>query len=66
THELNGWGDGLIHDELHAVTVDGRVGVLYSNKDYASEWNYHVSNKRFQALDNTRIGVNILLYALTR
>src|SRR5690606_26694310 len=31
-HELSGWGDGLIHRELQAVTVDGRIGVLYSNK----------------------------------
>lgn len=66
THELNGWGDGLIHEQLHAITVDGRIGLLYSNKDYASEWNYHAVNKRFQALDNTRFGVNVLVYALTR
>jgi len=65
-HELSGWGDGLIHRELQAVTVDGRIGVLYSNKDYSSEWSYHAVNKRFLAVDNTRFGVNILLYALTR
>jgi hypothetical protein len=65
-HELNGWGDGLIHEELHAVEVDGRIGLLYSNKDYASEWNYHAVNKRFLGVDNTRFGVNILVYALTR
>jgi hypothetical protein len=66
SHELSGWGDGLIHPELHAVLVDGRIGVLYSNKDYSSEWNYHAVNKRFLAVDNTRFGVNILVYALTR
>jgi hypothetical protein len=66
SHELSGWGDGLIHPELHAVLVDGRIGVLYSNKDYSSEWSYHAVNKRFLAVDNTRFGVNILLYALTR
>ncbi len=65
-HELSGWGDGLIHEELFAIEVDGRIGVLYSNKDYASEWSYHAENKRFLALDNTRFGVNVLLYALTR
>src|SRR5690606_40324261 len=65
-HELSGWGDGLIHRELHAVTLDGRIGVLYSNKDYSSEWSYHAVNKRFLAVDNTRFVVNILLYALTR
>lgn len=65
-HELSGWGDGLIHRELFAVVRDGRIGVLYSNKDYSSEWSYHAVNKRFLAVDNTRFGVNILLYALTR
>ena len=65
-HEMNGWGDGLIHERLHAIDVGGRIGVLYSNKDYASEWNYHYPNKRFLGLDNTRFAVNIVLYALTR
>jgi hypothetical protein len=65
-HELNGWGDGLIHEHLHAIEVAGRIGVLYSNKDYSSEWNYHHPNKRFLGLDNTRFAVNIVLYALTR
>ena len=67
SHELNGWGDGLIHEHLFAVRApDNRIGVLYSNKDYTSEWSYHVQNKRFLAEDNTRFGVNVILYALTR
>jgi hypothetical protein len=66
SHELNGWGDGLIHEHLLAIRSNGRVGVLYSSKDYTSEWSYHVQNKRFQALDNTRFGVNLIVYALTR
>lgn len=66
SHELNGWGDGLVHRELLAVQVGGRIGVLYSNKDYSSEWNYHAVNKRFLGTDNTRFGVNVLVYALTR
>lgn len=66
SHELNGWGDNLVHRELKAVVRDGRVAVLYSNKDYASEWNYHPDNKRFQSVDNTRFGVNVIVYALTR
>ncbi|MGH7459005.1 MAG: DUF4159 domain-containing protein [Longimicrobiaceae bacterium] len=65
-HELSGWGDGIVHDHLYGVTVDGRVGLLYSTKDYSSEWNYHAENKRFMAVDNTRMGVNIIVYALTR
>ena len=63
--ELNGWGDDLVHDYLKAVTVNGRIGVLYSNKDYGCEWDYDFRNKRFLAVDNTRFGVNIVMYALT-
>lgn len=66
SHELNGWGDGLIHEHLLAIQSNGRIGLLYSNKDYSSEWSYHVQNKRFQAVDNTRFGVNLIVYALTR
>jgi hypothetical protein len=66
SHELNGWGDNLVHESLSGVEIDGRLGVLYSNKDYSSEWNYHARNKRFQSLDNTRFGVNVVVYALTR
>lgn len=63
--ELNGWGDDLVHDYLKAITVNGRIGVLYSNKDYGCEWDYDFRNKRFMARDNTRFGVNIIMYALT-
>jgi hypothetical protein len=66
SHELNGWGDGLVHEQLFAIERNGRIGVLYSNKDYASEWSYHAANKRFLGLDNTRFGVNVILHALTR
>ena len=65
SHELNGWGDNLIHPYLGAVVRDGRISVLYSNKDYSSEWNYHPENKKFSSVDNTRFGVNIIVYALT-
>jgi hypothetical protein len=64
--ELNGWGDDLVHDYLKAIVVDGRIGVLYSNKDYSSEWTYHPENKRFLSVDNTRFAVNLVVYALTR
>ncbi len=63
-HELNGWGDDLVHDYLRAVEVRGRVGVLYSNKDYGCEWDYDWRNKRFQRDDNTRFSVNLVVYAL--
>ncbi|HYB96234.1 MAG TPA: DUF4159 domain-containing protein [Vicinamibacterales bacterium] len=63
-HELNGWGDDLVHDYLRAVQRRGRIGVLYSNKDYGCEWDYDWRNKRFQRDDNTRFAVNIVVYAL--
>jgi len=66
SHELNGWGDNLIHPELKAVLRGDRIAVLYSNKDYSSEWSYHPENKRFYSVDNTRFGVNVIVYALTR
>ena len=63
--ELNGWGDDLIHDYLKGISVDGRLALLYSNKDYGCEWDYDWHNKRFLAEDNTKFGVNIVIYALT-
>jgi hypothetical protein len=65
-HELNGWGDNLVHEHLLAVERGERIAILYSNKDYSSEWGYHPENKRFLSVDNTRFGVNIIVYALTR
>lgn len=66
SHELNGWGDNLVHKNLQAVMQGDRIAVLYSSKDYSSEWNYHPDNKRFMSVDNTRFGVNLVVYALTR
>jgi hypothetical protein len=66
SHELNGWGDNLVHPALLGWRSRGRLGVIYSNKDYSSEWNYHPDNKRFLAIDNTRFAVNLIVYALTR
>jgi len=62
--ELNGWGDDLVHDYLKAIEINGRIGLLYSNKDYGCEWDYDFRNKRFLAEDNTKFGVNIILYAM--
>lgn len=66
SHELNGWGDNLLHPTLLAAMRGDRIAVLYSNKDYSSEWNFHPDNKRFYSVDNTRFGVNVVVYALTR
>jgi Domain of unknown function (DUF4159) len=66
THELNGWGDNLVHDHLQAVMRGNRIEVLYSSKDYSSEWGYHPDSKRLNQVDNTKFGVNIIVYALTR
>jgi hypothetical protein len=63
-HELNGWGDDLVHDYLRAVLRKGRIGVLYSNKDYGCEWDYDWRNKRFQRDDNTKFAVNLVVYAM--
>ncbi|MEQ9466316.1 MAG: DUF4159 domain-containing protein [Ekhidna sp.] len=65
SQELNGWGDDLVHDYLKAVEVNGKIGVLYSNKDYGCEWDYDFRNKRWYRIDNTRFSVNIIMYALT-
>jgi hypothetical protein len=62
--ELNGWGDDLVHDYLRAIEFNGRVRVLYSNKDYGCEWDYDFRNKRWLVIDNTRFAVNIIQYAL--
>ena len=64
TFELNGWGDDLVHDYLKAIEINGRIAVLYSNKDYGCEWDYDFRNKRFLAEDNTKFGVNIVVYAM--
>ena len=66
SHELNGWGDNLLHKHLQVVMLGDRISVLYSSKDYSSEWGYHPDNKRFLSIDNTRFAVNLVVYALTR
>lgn len=66
SHELNGWGDNLVHEHLLAVTSGGRISVLYSNKDYSSEWNFHPRTKRMLSVDPTRFAVNVIVHALTR
>jgi hypothetical protein len=65
-HELNGYGDDLLHRYLDAVIVNDRVGLIYSSKDYSSEWNFHAETKRFMQQDVTKFGVNLVVYALTR
>jgi hypothetical protein len=64
-HELNGWGDDLVHDYMRGVERRGRLGVIYSNKDYGCEWDYDWRNKRFRTEDNTRFSVNLVVYAMT-
>ena len=63
--ELNGWGDDLVHEYLKAIEIDGRIRVLYSNKDYGCEWDYDFRNKRWLKTDNTRFAVNIVVFAMT-
>lgn len=66
SHELNGWGDNLVHTHLSGVMRGDRIDVLYSNKDYSSEWSMHPDTKRFMEVDPTKFGVNLVVYALTR
>jgi hypothetical protein len=63
--ELNGWGDDLVHDYLKGVFVNGRLGILYSNKDYGCEWDFDWRNKKYQGEDVTKFAVNIITYALS-
>ncbi len=63
--ELNGWGDDLVHEYLRGIEIDGRLGVLYSNKDFGCEWDFDWRNKRFQAEDLSKFAVNIVTYAMT-
>jgi hypothetical protein len=65
SHELNGWGDNIVHDYLMGIERNGRLGVLYSYKDYGCEWDYDWRNKRFRSKDNTQFAVNIVVYAMT-
>jgi hypothetical protein len=71
SHELNGWGDNIVHEQLKGVERPsagsglGRLGVLYSNKDYGCEWDYDWRNKRFLREDNTKFAVNVVVYAMT-
>jgi len=65
SQELNGWGDDLVHKYLQAIEINGRIAVLYSNKDFGCEWDYDFRNKRFMRVDNTRFGVNIVIYSMT-
>lgn len=65
SQELNGWGDDIVHNYLKAVEVNGKIAVLYSNKDYGCEWDYDFRNKRFYKIDNTKFSVNVVIYALT-
>jgi hypothetical protein len=65
SHELNGWGDNIVHDYLKGVERQGRLAVLYSNKDYGCEWDYDWRNKRFLREDNTKFAVNVVVYVMT-
>ena len=55
----------LRHDYLRGIERRGRLGVLYSNKDYGCEWDYDWRNKRFRSEDNTRFAVNLVVYTMT-
>jgi hypothetical protein len=64
SHELNGWGDNIVHEYLKGIERRGRLAVLYSSKDYGCEWDYDWRNKRFLREDNTKFAVNIVAYVM--
>lgn len=65
SHEMNGWGDNLVHDYVRGVEHAGRLGVVYTNQDYGCEWDYSWRNKRFRTRDNTKFAVNLVVYAMS-
>ncbi len=65
SHEINGWGDNVVHDYLRGVEYHGRLGVIFANQDYGCEWDYDWRNKKFRAKDNTKFAVNLVVYAMT-
>jgi len=65
SHEMNGWGDNIVHDYLLGIERKGRLGVVYSYKDYGCEWDYDWRNKRFRSRDNTKFAVNLVVYCMT-
>ena len=66
SHELNGWGDNLIHPHLQAVTRGDRIEVLYSNKDYSSEWGYRPDSEEVSWRSTTRSSVSTSLSMRSR
>jgi hypothetical protein len=65
SHEINGWGDNVVHDYVKGITDRGRLGVVYTNQDYGCEWDYSWRNKRFRTKDTTKFAVNLAVYAMT-
>ena len=65
SHEVNGWGDNIVHDYVRGIERRGRLGVVYTNQDYGCEWDYSWRNKRFRTKDNTKFAVNLVVYAMT-
>ncbi len=66
TSEAVALTDKMAQLQLQRNEIRGRIAVLYSNKDYSSEWSYHPDNKRFLSVDNTKFAVNLVVYAMTR
>jgi hypothetical protein len=65
SHEVNGWGDNVVHDYVRGIERNGRLGVVYTNQDYGCEWDYSWKNKRFRSKDNTKFLVNLVVYAMS-
>ena len=65
SHELNGWGDNIVHEYSEGDRAAQPARGPLSNKDYGCEWDYDWRNKRFLREDNTKFAVNVVVYVMT-
>ncbi|NOX96695.1 MAG: DUF4159 domain-containing protein [Nitrospirae bacterium] len=57
----------LIRPRLEGITVNGNLAVVYSPYDLRYGWNFndHPYRKGYSPEDSLRLGVNVIVYALT-
>ena len=65
SHELNGWGDNLVHKNLVRRDARGTHRGAVQQQGLQLRVGLSSGHKRFQSVDNTKFAVNIVVYALT-
>jgi hypothetical protein len=65
SHELNGWGDDMVHDYLRGVEQRGRSACSIRTRTTAASGTTTGATSVFRATDNTRFAVNLVVYAMT-